>query len=98
MGNHVSQEANRQLSNSSLGTEFLARLDRVSRGKVRSHANLLRSCALVILEHRRAVESARDTGLCVAQRTVRVSMMRDGTWQVEERDGCSGEWRALGSP
>ena len=62
--------------------------------------------AMVSRENRRAVESARETGLCVVQRAVRVVHPSD--WeddgdepqlgQAEERDRRSGEWRALGSP
>ena len=38
MGNHTSQEVSQELSNSSLGADFIAQLIHVSRGKVGSHA------------------------------------------------------------
>ena len=52
------------------------------------------------------MESVRETGSCVARRVVRViernvdddGELTDSTWHAEERDGRSGDWRALGNP
>ena len=53
------------------------------------------------MDLRRAVESAREAGLCVGVRMVRVRMEEYGEetlWHGECRDLMGEEWRAIGNP
>ena len=109
MGNQISHE----LVSSSLGVHFISRvLDQASRcqasparpasvarslhGGMTAGAQMARSSAGLWV----AVESARDGGACIARRLVRVRMDHwdSKMWHAEERDGLSGEWRAIAEP